>query len=672
MESINIRDILGYRFLSGVQYSPDGNRAAFVAAQSNEEDNCYERRLWLYECADSSLHQLTDIGKEDSFVWEDDTLILFPAVRSSSEKKRASSGEKFTPYYRLCVSCGGEALSAFTLPFAAGQMKKLSDGLWAVAGTVDCAVPDYYAMDKEGREKVDQAQKDEKDYEVFTETPFWANGGGVTSGMRTGLFLYDEKTNTCRRMTEPGFDLDSFELFNGRLYIMGETENTPGIRDHFSLYELTFSDGIEKAELRKIRAYEHFYGQSLVPAGDTLLLVASEGKRHGLNENSWFYRVSTEDGSLSVLRAEEYSCYSSVGSDCRLGGGAQMAASGNTLYHLTTREGNSCLYALTPDGEDRPIVVKDGSIDLLAVSDHHKKALIVAMYDMKLQELYEADLDSGDLRQLSHFNDSALEGKYVASPIPLQIESEGLPIGGWVLLPKDYDPSKKYPAVLDIHGGPKTVYGSVFYHEMQVWAGMGYFVFFCNPKGSDGRDNLFMDIRGHYGETDYKNLMDFTDAVLARYPAIDQTRVCETGGSYGGFMTNWIIGHTDRFVCAASQRSIANWLSFYGVSDIGVTFGSDQCGADPFDSPEKMWEQSPMRYAANVSTPTLFIHSDEDYRCPMAEGLQMYTSIASRGIPSRLVLFHGENHELSRSGKPKHRLRRLEEITGWFEKYAKK
>ena len=108
------------------------------------------------------------------------------------------------------------------------------------------------------------------------------------------------------------------------------------------------------------------------------------------------------------------------------------------------------------------------------------------------------------------------------------------------------------------------------------------------------------------------------------------------------------------------------------MSDIGVTFGSDQCGADPFDSPEKMWEQSPMRYAANVSTPTLFIHSDEDYRCPMAEGLQMYTSIASRGIPSRLVLFHGENHELSRSGKPKHRLRRLEEITGWFEKYAEK
>ena len=122
------------------------------------------------------------------------------------------------------------------------------------------------------------------------------------------------------------------------------------------------------------------------------------------------------------------------------------------------------------------------------------------------------------------------------------------------------------------------------------------------------------------------------DAVLAAYPQIDRTKVCETGGSYGGFMTNWIIGHTDRFVCAASQRSIANWLSFYGVSDIGVEFAKDQCDADPISTPDKMWEHSPMRYAGNVKTPTLFIHSDEDYRCPLAEGLQMYTSLAAQGF----------------------------------------
>lgn len=153
------------------------------------------------------------------------------------------------------------------------------------------------------------------------------------------------------------------------------------------------------------------------------------------------------------------------------------------------------------------------------------------------------------------------------SPRPCVWKAAAWEVEGWVLLPKDFDPSKSYPAVLDIHGGPKTVYGPVFYHEMQLWANRGYFVFFCNPIGSDGRGNRFADIRGHYGETDYRNLMDFTDAVLARYPQIDRKRLAVTGGSYGGFMTNWIIGHTDRFACAASQRSISNWLSFYGVSD---------------------------------------------------------------------------------------------------------
>ena len=166
-------------------------------------------------------------------------------------------------------------------------------------------------------------------------------------------------------------------------------------------------------------------------------------------------------------------------------------------------------------------------------------------------------------------------------------------------------------------------------------------------------------------------VMDFTDAVLAKYPQIDPRRLCETGGSYGGFMTNWIIGHTGRFCCAAAQRSIANWLGFYGMSDIGFYFAADQTAGDIYDSPEKLWAQSPLKYAANVTTPTLFIHSDEDYRCPMAEGLQMYASLVDRGVEARLCLFHGETHELSRSGKPKHRQRRLKEITDWFEGHAK-
>ena len=165
--------------------------------------------------------------------------------------------------------------------------------------------------------------------------------------------------------------------------------------------------------------------------------------------------------------------------------------------------------------------------------------------------------------------------------------------------------------------------------------------------------------------------MLFTDKVLESYPAIDEKRVGVTGGSYGGFMTNWIIGHTGRFAAAASQRSISNWLSFYETSDIGYFFAADQVDGTPWTAMEKLWDQSPLKYADKVTTPTLFIHSDEDYRCPLSEGMQMFTAIKDHGVDARMCIFKGENHELSRSGKPKHRIRRLAEITGWFDKYLK-
>ena len=268
--------------------------------------------------------------------------------------------------------------------------------------------------------------------------------------------------------------------------------------------------------------------------------------------------------------------------------------------------------------------------------------------------------------QLSDFN--KMEDTYVADPVEV---SFGEDLTGWVLLPKDYDETKKYPAILDIHGGPKTVYGEVFYHEMQYFASEGYFVFFCNPRGSDGKGNEFSDIRGKYGTIDYDDLMKFTDEVLNKYESIDKDRVGVTGGSYGGFMTNWIIGHTDRFKAAASQRSISNWISKFGTTDIGYYFVDDQQSGTPWNNADKLWWHSPLKYADKVKTPTLFIHSDEDYRCWMAEAFQMFSALKYHGVDSRICLFKGENHELSRSGKPTHRMRRLKEIISWFNHYLK-
>ena len=665
MEALKLKDFLNYRFLSGVQYAPDGGKAAFVVSNANEEENSYERRLWLW---DGQLRQLTDLGKEGAFCWEDADHILFPADRSAKERKRREAREEFTAYYRLSMS-GGEALPAFTLPFAATGLRPLGEGVYLALGSIDARRPDYFEMTDAARAEVAKEYAAEKDYEVFDEIPFWGNGEGVINKRRQALFRISLDPWEIRRVTEDAFfNVDSVEVLGDDAWFTGRRYESRMPLAADCLCRLNWRSGElvrfplpEKCEL------------GLQAVGEELWAFATIDPAHGGNQNSDVYRVDRETGELTLLRREECSMYSSVGSDCRLGGGRQGEAKGDVFYHLTTREGSSHLYCIDALGQSRPVVSRDGSIDCVTVSPTEEKALMVAMYDGRLQELWQADLKTGKVKRLSHFNDAALRGKYIAPFRALSVESEGLTIGGWVLPPKDFDPQKTYPAVFDIHGGPKTVYGPVFYHEMQLWAGMGYFVFFCNPKGSDGRDNAFLDIFGHYGETDYRNLMDFTDAVLRAYPQIDPKRVCLTGGSYGGFMTNWIIGHTDRFCCAASQRSISNWLSFYGVSDIGYFFAPDQCHGDVFtpEGREALLRQSPLCYAGNVTTPTLFIHSDEDYRCPMAEGIQMYTALADRGVPTRLCLFHGENHELSRSGKPAHRVRRLQEITDWFGKYSR-
>ena len=665
MKALKLKDFLNYRFLSGVQYAPDGGKAAFVVSNANEEENSYERRLWLW---DGQLRQLTDLGKEGAFCWEDADHILFPADRSAKERKRREAREEFTAYYRLSMS-GGEALPAFTLPFAATGLRPLGEGVYLALGSIDARRPDYFEMTDAARAEVAKEYAAEKDYEVFDEIPFWGNGEGVINKRRQALFLISLDPWEIRRVTEDAFfNVDSVEVLGDDAWFTGRRYESRMPLAADCLCRLNWRSGElvrfplpEKCEL------------GLQAVGEELWAFATIAPAHGGNQNSDVYRVDRETGELTLLRREECSMYSSVGSDCRLGGGRQGEAKGDVFYHLTTREGSSHLYYIDALGQSRPVVTRDGSIDCVTVSPTEEKALMVAMYDGRLQELWQADLKTGKVKRLSHFNDAALRGKYIAPFRALSVESEGLTIGGWVLPPKDFDPQKTYPAVFDIHGGPKTVYGPVFYHEMQLWAGMGYFVFFCNPKGSDGRDNAFLDIFGHYGETDYRNLMDFTDAVLRAYPQIDPKRVCLTGGSYGGFMTNWIIGHTDRFCCAASQRSISNWLSFYGVSDIGYFFAPDQCHGDVFtpEGREALLRQSPLCYAGNVTTPTLFIHSDEDYRCPMAEGIQMYTALADRGVPTRLCLFHGENHELSRSGKPAHRVRRLQEITDWFGKYSR-
>lgn len=286
--------------------------------------------------------------------------------------------------------------------------------------------------------------------------------------------------------------------------------------------------------------------------------------------------------------------------------------------------------------------------------------------------MYALCPDSGEEEKLTGFNDEYLENHKVSHPESFRYDSKnGYEMEGYVIKPGDYEPGKKYPAVLEIHGGPKTASGTVFFHEYQCLANDGYFVIYCNPRGSDGRGEAFADITEVFGKDDFEDLLEFTDQALAHYPDIDPEKVGVCGGSYGGFMCNWIVGHTDRYAAAVSQRSISNYLTKCLYTDIGYYANRLQMGAYPWEDFPKVWSMSPLSGAKDAKTPLLLLQSDEDYRCWMGDAIQMFSAVKRQGTDARLVLFHGENHELSRSGKPENRMTRLKELEGWFEKYLR-
>jgi dipeptidyl aminopeptidase/acylaminoacyl peptidase len=234
--------------------------------------------------------------------------------------------------------------------------------------------------------------------------------------------------------------------------------------------------------------------------------------------------------------------------------------------------------------------------------------------------------------------------------------------------PLGFDETKKYPLILHIHGGPRGAYGNSFFHEFQVLAAQGWAVLYINPWGSGGYYEEYQaKLPGNYFEQDYDDLMKSVDVILEQNEWVDKERLGVTGGSYGGVMTNWIITHTDRFAAASTLRSISNWISFFGVSDIGWTFGKTEIGGYFWEMEEEFLKRSPIRYVANVKTPTQIIHSEEDYRCPIEQSEQLFTALKVLGVDTEFIRFPGENHELSRSGKPIHRIERLEHLIRWFK-----
>lgn len=657
MQRITIDDFINYKFLSGVKFSYDGMYACFIAHETDMKENLYVSNLWVYDLKNDKHFKLTSFGKETSFYWMNDSEnIIFSELRSKDDKEKAEKGETFTKYYKINIH-GGEAVEEFTIPLNVTSIEQIDKNMYLVTALYD------------EKDKNDEKQKEEeKDYEVLDEIPFWSNGSGFINKKRCRLYLYYADSNKVEELTDKYTNVESVHLKDDKKKAVFIASN---YRDRMPLTNGIYVLDLQNKSIRKVvKNDEYCYSYAGYIDDNTLLAAGSSMKKCGLNENHKFYSIDIDNGNMQCLTADkDFSLWDSVGSDCRYGGSENIKKDGKYVYFITTEWDSSYINRIDINGNMERVVARNGSVDGYDV--YKGNIILTAMWDMKLQEIYL--LNENSIKQITYFNDWVEKERCKAALERFDVETEkGVIIEGWVMKPIDFKENKKYPAILDIHGGPKTVYGEVFFHEMQYWSSKGYAVFFCNPRGSDGRGNEFSDIRGKYGTIDYSDIMKFTDAVLQKYTFIDGNNLGVTGGSYGGFMTNWIIGHTERFKAAASQRSISNWISEFGITDIGYFFADDQNGgATPWNNVEELWRSSPLRYADKVKTPTLFLHSAEDFRCSLAEGLQMFTALKYHGIESRLIMFRGENHELSRSGKPKHRIRRLKEITEWFDAHLK-
>lgn len=659
MENLKLRDFLDYKFLSGLELSPDKNHAAFAVHTSDYDNNKYLSNLWIHDCFTSEYKKLTGMNNEKSFIWLDNDTILFPSLRDDKLKKKIEEGEQWTVFYAIDIH-GGEAYEYMRIPMKVSDIKLIAQEKFLITAEYDHYGINLHSHKGEEKEKAIDLIKENKDYEVLDEIPFWANGEGFINKKRNRLYLFDKGTKDIVPISGQFENISVTGVRDGKaLYVSENYTNKLELTNELYLYDLYSEKATRLVDEDK---FSIFFAEFV---GDEIIFTASAMDKYGLNQNPCFYKL--KNGEAELLSYHDFGMHNSVGSDCRYGGGAFYRVFNDCLYFISTENKSSFVKKLSLDGKIEKITGDNGSVDCFDICS--EGIIFIGLRGTRLQEIYK--YKKGSETQLTKFNEIIAETKNIIKPETLEFVNDGITIEGFVLKPADFDENKCYPGILDIHGGPKTVSGEVFFHEMQYWANEGYFVFFCNPRGSDGRGDEFADIRGKYGTIDYDDLMKFTDLVIEKYPQLDKCRIGVTGGSYGGFMTNWIIGHTDRFKCAASQRSISNWISKFGTTDIGYFFNSDQNQSTPWDNVEKMWFHSPLKYANQAVTPTLFIHSEQDYRCWLAEGLQMFTALKYHGVDARLCMFRGENHELSRSGKPRHRVRRLEEITNWFEKYLK-
>ncbi|TKH41459.1 peptidase S9 family protein [Paenibacillus terrae] len=655
---ITAEDLYQLRWVSDPAVHPGNGAVAYVEQYINEDRIDYNSDIWLLPSENSEPLPFTYGPKDKSPVWSPDGSQL-AFLRTLKGKRQV-----------------------WIIPASGGEARQLT---WAGKGVHSLAwSPDgsYISFVAKTTESLSSPTSVQPEGQVVNRTKAKSDGYGLWDNTRNHLYVTDVNSGDTVQLTFGAYDVaepvwspdGKLILFVAR--IAEHAEEDTDLRKQNDLFTIAPAISKGNAEAPRKLTFSELQIESAEysPDGSTIAFYGHD--RHAKDATQTRLYILPSSGGLAVCISETLDAHlGNAGmSDMRSHlhvGPPRFSMDGQSLYTLVTREGNVHIYQFALDGSFTVLTQGDREIYQFTLTPDEQHIIAASTHVTLPGDLFRIAISSGTEERLTQVNDLLLEEIGLSVPESFWTEVEdGRRVQGWVMKPVGFGEGVTYPAILEIHGGPHAMYSHSFFHEFQLLAAQGYAVIYTNPGGSRGYGQSFTNVvLGEYGGRDYTDLLSAVDEAIRQFPFIHPERLGVTGGSYGGFMTNWIVGHTDRFRAAVTQRSISNWLSMYGVSDIGYSFTEDEVGGNPWDDFEVLWRQSPLAYVKQINTPLLILHGEQDLRCPIEQGEQLFTALRRLGKSTQFVRFPASSHELSRKGHPQLRVERLQRISNWFVKH---
>lgn len=669
-------DLYAIALVDDPRISPDGTRVAFVKNEIDRESYEYRRSVWITPVEEGKATRFTAGPNDSDPRWSPDgkalAFVRAPAGEVKPESEEERDRGKGKPQLWILPADGGEARQLTFLRHGA------SNPVWSPDGTTILFTAATGTPDDE--ESADAGLHGKRIPRVRRIERMWyrTDGRGFNYDLQTHVFTIAVDGGEPKQLTDGDWDDGQAAWSPDGTRVAFVSDRTEE-RWRWTAGQVWVKDLASGEESRITDEDLGAASPTWSPDGTLLAFLGAPRRDSGGHTDLYVTPAKPEEGAARMLTREFVPTAAATCIDDQRAGHGPLplawSADGRNIYFLASMRGTVHVYAAQPGSELLPRRVTDGDLHIYDFSlDDARRTLALGVSDAVTPgDVYTARVlpeGPGELRRRTNLNEKLLAEVELATPEEFTYRAvDGWEMQGWILRPTRATAGEDVPAVLEIHGGPAAMYGYSFFMEFQLLAARGFAVVYVNPRGSTGYGRVFSSaVANDWGGKDYSDVMAGLEAALAQ-GGIDADRLGVAGGSYGGYMTNWVVGHTDRFKAAVTMRSLTNWASFFGTSDIGPRFTVDQVGTTPWENLDRLMEHSPITYAANIHTPLLILHSDNDLRCPISEGEQLFTLLQYLERETKLVVFEGQSHDLSRGGHPRSRLIRLNEIVEWFERY---